>query len=271
MIVDGLGRSRQRWAILRNGYKPYPCGFVSHAMIEAVRSLRARRGSSDGLRRLVLRVSPESTQLMGNPDPRNELEAKFSLVYEAAVAWLDGNVTPAAFEAATVQDRRYRGVMSVVEIVVSETIRQDEAFAEGTFADGTSEVVHVEHAKGTSIRPMTDADVLDKFSAALAMGGIADGRALYEVIMTATDAPAAVILDQLAKVPAQSSRPAYLPAVCGNSDLMILNLEMSTVASMCRKIAASRNSFSTPKSSMMPLPPCNSMQCVATFMISSDA
>ena len=204
LIADGLGSPNlgNDWAILRNGYKPYPCGFVSHAMIEAVRSLRARRGRSDGLRRLVLRVSPESTQLMGNRDPRNELEAKFSLVYEAAVAWIDGNVTPAAFEAATVQDRRYRGVMSVVEIVVSETIRQDEAFAEGAFEDGATQSVHVEHAKGTSIRPMTDADLLDKFTAALAMGGIADGRPLYDLIITMTDAPAAAILDHLAKAPA---------------------------------------------------------------------
>ena len=40
---------------------------------------------------------------------------------------------------------------------------------------------------------------------------------------------------------------------------------------MCRKIAASRNSFSTPKSSIMPLPPCSSTACWATFRISSDA
>ena len=40
---------------------------------------------------------------------------------------------------------------------------------------------------------------------------------------------------------------------------------------MCRKMAASRSSFSTPKSSIMPLPPCSSTACWATFMISSEA
>src|SRR5262249_30357436 len=70
---------------------------------------------------------------------------------------------------------------------------------------------------------------------------------------------------------AHGSGPAYLPAVCGNIDLTIFMREMSVVASMCRKIAASRNSFSTPKSSIMPLPPCSSTACWATFMISSDA
>src|SRR5262245_35292172 len=46
---------------------------------------------------------------------------------------------------------------------------------------------------------------------------------------------------------------------------------MSTVASICKKIAASRKIFSTPKSSITPLPPCSSRQCCATLRISSEA
>ena len=53
--------------------------------------------------------------------------------------------------------------------------------------------------------------------------------------------------------------------------LTILNLEMSTVASMWRNTAASRRCFSTPKSSMMPLPPCSSTACWHTLNTSSDA
>ena len=45
----------------------------------------------------------------------------------------------------------------------------------------------------------------------------------------------------------------------GNIDLTILKREMSAVASMCRKMAASRNSFSMRNSSMQPLPPCSSL------------
>src|SRR5262249_39777049 len=70
---------------------------------------------------------------------------------------------------------------------------------------------------------------------------------------------------------ADHSGPAYVPAVAGNIALTILSFEMSTVASMCRKMAASRKIFSTPKSSITPLPPCSSRQCCATFKISSEA
>src|SRR5262249_57907534 len=41
------------------------------------------------------------------------------------------------------------------------------------------------------------------------------------------------------------SGPAYLPAVSGNIDLTIFIFEMSAVASMCKKMAASRKIFST--------------------------
>lgn len=194
MLVAGLGRD---WAVLRNGYKPYPCGFVAHAMIEAVRELRARRGRADGLAGLTLRVSQESTQLMGNADPTNELEAKFSLSYNAAVAWVDGNVTPVAFEDETVRDPRYRGVMACCTIVSSSDVRQDEAFAEGTFADGTTQEVHIQHARGTSIRPMTDEDLREKYAALLAGAGIDDGMPLHRLIMTGAREPASTIMDHL--------------------------------------------------------------------------
>lgn len=193
-LVEGLGSS---WAVLRNGYKPYPCGFVAHAMIEAVRELRARRGHRDGLIQLKLRVSQESMQLMGNADPTNELEAKFSLAYNAAVSWVDGNVTPAAFEDETVRDPRYRAVMAVSAVQSTAEVRQDEAFAEGVFADGTSDVVHVEHARGTSIRPMTDRDLYDKYAALLASSGVADPGPLHALIMTGTDVPVATLMGHM--------------------------------------------------------------------------
>lgn len=196
MLIENLG---SRWTVLRNGYKPYPCGFVAHAMIESVCTLQAQRGTTAGLVALVLRVSPESTQLMGNPDPTTELEAKFSLVYNAAVAWLDGNVTPAAFEPPCISDPRYRPIMKMVEIRTDRAVRQDEAFAEAAFADGTTASVHVEHAKGTSVRPMSDEDLYEKFAALLSSSGLANANAnaLRRFVMTARDEPVSALMDHL--------------------------------------------------------------------------
>jgi 2-methylcitrate dehydratase PrpD len=193
ILTDGLG---ERWSILENGYKPYPCGFVAHAMIDAVRNLRAKVGPDAKLKSMRLRVSPESTHLMGNPNPTNELEAKFSLLYDAAVAWVEGHVTPAAFEEEAIADPRYRAVMALTEIVTSREVAQDEAFADAEFADGTSAGLHVPHARGTLVRPLTDQDLREKFDAALALGGIRDGSALAKLIMEG-DAPVGRLIDGL--------------------------------------------------------------------------
>ncbi len=194
ILLDGLGRD---WAIGRNGYKPYPCGFVSHAMIDGVRDLRARVAASPRLTRLDLRVSVESMQLMSNADPANELEAKFSLRYEAAVAWIEGHVTPAAFEPEAVRDPRYRSVMALTRITPSPEVAQHEAFIEAAFEDGSVEHLHVEHARGTPARPLTDRDLMEKFVAALALGGLPEGASLGERILTEPNMPVSRLMEHV--------------------------------------------------------------------------
>ena len=197
ILLDGLG---ERWSILENGYKPYPCGFVAHAMIDAVRDLRTKFGTTSGLKRLSLEVSPESTHLMGNPDPKNELEAKFSLLYEAAVAWVDGQVTPAAFEEAAVRDPRYRAIMAVTEITTSKSRAQHEAYAKAEFEDGRTQSVHVPHARGTPARPLTDTDLREKFGAALQQGGIRDAAGFAKLIMEGEDEPVGTLIDRFGHI-----------------------------------------------------------------------
>ena len=194
LLTDGLGA---RWLVLENGYKPYPCGFVAHASIDAVRDLRARAGEDAQLQRLSLRVSPESMRLMNKTDPKTELEAKFSLVYDAAVAWTEGNVSPAAFEDEAIADPRYRAVMALTQIAVGDDVAQHEAHGEAELADGRVLGVHVEQARGTSARPMSDDDLRQKFALGLNIGGFEGGDALADLIMGAWDEPIGRILDAL--------------------------------------------------------------------------
>jgi 2-methylcitrate dehydratase PrpD len=195
VLTDRLG---EKWSILDNGYKPYPCGFVAHATIDAVRDLRAQAGDGAELASLRLAVSPESMRLMNKTDPRNELEAKFSLVYDAAVAWIEGNVSPAAFEEAAIADPRYRAIMELTEITVEEEIEQHEAHAEADLADGRTLQVHVEHARGTTDRPMSDSDLRQKFELGFEIGGFEGAGDLADFIMTADTEPVGRILDTLA-------------------------------------------------------------------------
>jgi 2-methylcitrate dehydratase PrpD len=165
----------QQWSILQNGYKPYPCGFVAHAMIDTVRDLRSAAGPGADLAAMTLEVSPESTHLMGNSDPTTGLEAKFSLLYDAAVAWVEGNVTPAAFDAPAVADPRYRAIMERTRITAKEDIPQHSARGSIVLADGRVETAEVAQARGTPARPLTDGDLIEKWGVCFAMADMDPG------------------------------------------------------------------------------------------------
>ena len=160
MLTDRLG---QRWAVERNGFKPYPCGFVAHAAIEAV--LRARNEhhvEPDTITAIRLSVAPETMKLTGNRRPNTGLEAKFSVFHAVAGAYLDGYVSTDTFSDEAARDERYRSLAARVEASPVATYRQGEATVEIDSSTGT-DTVHIANALGTEANPMTDDQLQDKF------------------------------------------------------------------------------------------------------------
>ena len=154
----------QRWAIEEDGFKPYACGVVAHAAIDAVVELRGRAGlTAEDVAELHLAVPPETLVLMGNMSPNTELEAKFSVAYVAAAAFIDGSADPETFYEDRVHDPRYRRLLDRVTVEGVENIRQDEAIVTMTTVSGDVHHVHVEHALGTIKNPMTDGQLHEKF------------------------------------------------------------------------------------------------------------
>jgi len=161
-----LGDLGERWALPVNGFKPYACGLVAHAAIDGVRQLRDDTGlAAEEIAVLHLRVPPESLVLMGNLSPTTELEAKFSVAYAAAAAYIDGSAGPATFGEERVNDPRYRALLSRVVLEGDAGVRQDEAAVTLTTTSGATHRAHVEHALGTQENPMTDAQLEEKFTA----------------------------------------------------------------------------------------------------------
>lgn len=165
-LLVGLGRD---WAISRNGFKPYPCGVVAHAAIDAVLELRAAADGTE-LMGLDLVVSPEAMRLMGNPEPGTGLEAKFSVRYAAAAAWTDGDVGPASFSDGAVARPEVRAAMERITVRGSDTVAQEAAVALAKTNERELQLT-VAHARGTLERPMTDEELMDKFTRACEIGG----------------------------------------------------------------------------------------------------
>ncbi|MBV9248404.1 MAG: MmgE/PrpD family protein [Acetobacteraceae bacterium] len=87
-LVDGLG---ERFEILRNTYKPYPCGIVIHPIIDACLQLRQEHGLEAGkIASVAIKASPGAMALCNRRNPKDELEAHVSLHHWCAVAFTRG-------------------------------------------------------------------------------------------------------------------------------------------------------------------------------------
>lgn len=105
--LSGLGA---RWETLDPGivFKRYPCCATTHAPIEAVLALR--RGDTDPPR-LDVTVHAGRLRHVDRPAPRTPLDAKFSLQFTAAAAWVDGRCSADQFTAERLADGRILDVM----------------------------------------------------------------------------------------------------------------------------------------------------------------
>ena len=141
--------------------KPYPSCRFTHRTIDLVLAL-AEKHAEKTLESLEIASDPLGLKILIYPTPRTGLEAKFSLPYCAAVAWLDGWPGLAAFS-----DERARraDVQKLLRRVVVREARGPEEEVEGVFADGTRARVTARHAKGNPDVPLSDYERLEKVNA----------------------------------------------------------------------------------------------------------
>lgn len=192
-VMAELGRS---WAIERNGFKPYPCGFVAHPAIDALLELRMA-ASDRALGHIALHVAPVAIELMGRQAPANELEAKFSLSYVAAIAWLEGNVSPNAFAEDVVINPRVRDISQRLSITPQASIGQEQARAEAIFSDGSRHAVEISAARGSTGRPLSDEDLVAKFLTAAGEAGVSTREYLADLILRGNDVPLSAVTHSL--------------------------------------------------------------------------
>jgi 2-methylcitrate dehydratase PrpD len=161
VITQGLG---ERYELSQNMYKPYACGLVVHAAIDGCIQLkRAHDLQPDDIVAVHIRTSPLVPELTAIRNPQTGLEGKFSIYHAAAVALVTGTAGEPQFADAVVRDPRVVAVRERVTIAADKAIRKLEAHVAVTLRDGRTLERHVEHALGTIQRPMSDADLEEKF------------------------------------------------------------------------------------------------------------
>lgn len=158
--LEGLGTS---WQILHNGFKPYPCGVVSHPAIEGALRLRDDGLAGKDVLEVRLRCHPLVGELTGKLEPRTGLEGKFSVYHCVATALVTGELGPLQFTDEAVSQPAVRELRPRVTVALDPQLAVDEAYVEAVTADGRAFSRHIEHAGGSPANPLTAPQLQEKF------------------------------------------------------------------------------------------------------------
>ncbi len=160
-ITERLGET---YEVSYNIYKPFACGVVLHAAIDAcIQARKTHDMDPAAVSRVIVRVHPIVTQITAIPAPATGLESKFSVFHAAAVALLDGAAGEAQFGDARAADPEVIALRSKVEALPEPAFRRDQAHVRIVMADGREHDTVIEHARGTLDNPLSDADLEAKF------------------------------------------------------------------------------------------------------------
>jgi 2-methylcitrate dehydratase PrpD len=165
------GGWENRWEIMASGFKPFPCGVVTHPAIEAALALHDEQGvRAEDVARLDARCHPLVLELTGRASPRTGLEGKFSIFHCLAAALVNGTVTPATFTDQRVADPAILAMRERVHVEADTSLATDQARVTVKLASGRELAVVIEHAAGSPSHPLTDGQLAAKFT------GLVTGR-----------------------------------------------------------------------------------------------
>ena len=161
-ITDGWGES---WEIMATSYKPYPCGFVIHPVLDCVLDWRGDHPTVE-VARVVVRGNPLLAVRADRPDISTGREAQVSVQHAVAAALVTGQAGLDQFTDACVQDPEVMAVRSKVEVVRDERFSTVAAAVEITTTDGQTFKLEQSAARGSDANPLSDADLEKKLRTA---------------------------------------------------------------------------------------------------------
>ena len=159
LVTEGLGES---WELMHTSYKPYPCGFVIHPVLDCVLDWR-RENPKAVVEKVVVRGNPLLQLRTDRPNISTGRESQVSVQHAVAAALATGKAGVDQFTDACVNDP---AVLALRAKVVS--VERDAAFStiaaevDITTADGKTHKLAQTAARGSDGNPMSDKDLEDK-------------------------------------------------------------------------------------------------------------
>lgn len=193
------------WELMKNTYKPYPCGVVLNPVIEACLALHHERGIGlADVARVELRGHPLLRQRTDRPRPDSGREAQVSARHAVAAALAHGRAGLDEFSDASV---RASGASPAWELVFHDDAGFGVEAATVTLRlrDGSAVSHHVETAQGSLGAPLADADLERKLRELCRWGG--------------SGCDPQPLLDALWSLDASEDAGGLMPLAAGNSPI----------------------------------------------------
>jgi 2-methylcitrate dehydratase PrpD len=170
------------WMVYDTSFKPWPACRHAHAAIDATLLLRDRIPDPDAIKRIVVRTYDDAVAFCDRPDPKNIVDAKFSLQHAAAVVLREGKPTLPSFEPKVFG----RADMASIREKVSVEAAPDYSAAfpahygaeiEVWGRDGLHEKAAVTDALGDPGNPVGDETVIAKAQELMTVAGLPTAKA----------------------------------------------------------------------------------------------
>jgi 2-methylcitrate dehydratase PrpD len=163
-LTDNLGND---WAIMATAYKPYPCGFVIHPVLDCVLDWR-RDNPGAAVTKVVVTGNPLLAARTDRPHIALGRESQVSTQHAVAAALVTGKAGVAQFTDACVQDAAVAALRARVEVVRDAAFATVAAAVDIVTADGAVHKLSQPAARGSATNPMSDTDLEDKLRMAAA-------------------------------------------------------------------------------------------------------
>jgi 2-methylcitrate dehydratase PrpD len=176
--ADALG---SEWKIVKYGLgiKKYPACYCTHRALDAMLELLAHRPlKPEEIERITVSVSDTHSLILRNHRPQTGLEAKFSMEFAMASAVVARRAGLAEYTDRFVRRPEVQDLMRRVVIVTNQDYDPEVSGASvwdqvrvDLVAGGSIESERVRRAKGHADRPLSEAELFEKFRTCLDAGG----------------------------------------------------------------------------------------------------
>jgi 2-methylcitrate dehydratase PrpD len=171
-LAELTGELGSRWELMRNTYKPYPCGVVLNSVIDAILELRRAHGlKADDIERVTVRGNALLLARADRPNVANDRDAKVSIQHSVAVALVYGAAGVTQYSEPIVSQADVAALRAKVAAELVADAKPLSAEAIVRTQQGREVRAQSLKPRGSLENPMSDADIEAKVRDLAAFGG----------------------------------------------------------------------------------------------------